>query len=310
MKLSRPSVTLKGLLEMTNLLLIPDAYTAVSQAQCEALLADGYAGLMAGAWGGYAPDLYNEMQANAQNSLRNMRQAGGLTSIYTNGTVRWVYSWGTIGPKNWWEETQKACGPELAKVSFIELDFEIKEPPLYIQSEDMLEFIADLRTVGVPLEGYSGPWFTDAMAEAGQRWDYSDVLDGYCHADYQDTRPTLEVGLGSHPMHPRLVGHQYSGGTILHGTNFDLNAFDSAFVKGAGEDMTAAEVQTAIATLKHGDCFGTDAGYEAYLFLTEGGNRRIRHITSQQVADREGYKVTKTLPYQVLAVLKRGDDII
>jgi len=233
----------------------PDAYTAVSPAQCNQMLADGATGLMVGVWGGgYAGKgnggLYDTMQANAQNSLRNMRQVGGRTAIYTNAGPRWTYPWGTIGPANWWEETQRAAGAELAKVSFIELDFEISDKGgLYIQSDDMLAFVAVLRTVAVPVIGYSSPWFTTLMHAAGQRYDYSTVLDGYNRADYADIRPTLECGLGLCPMHPKLVGHQYSGGTDVHGVNCDLNVIDGALYAtqpAGGNDMTPEECKAVV----------------------------------------------------------------
>jgi hypothetical protein len=216
----------------------PDAYTAVSPAQCNQMLADGSTGLMVGVWGGgYAGKgtggLYDVMQANAQNSLRNMRQVGGKTAIYSNAGPRWTYSWGTIGPKDWWAETQRAAGAELAHISFAELDFEIADTTgggLYIQSDDMLEFIADLRTLKVPVIGYSGDWFCGLMHAAGQRYDYSGVLDGYNPADYTHG-PVLAPR--TWPMHPRIVGVQYSGGSNVHGVNCDLNIIDSSLYTSA-----------------------------------------------------------------------------
>lgn len=209
----------------------PDTYQAVAPAQCEQMLADGAAGLMVGVWGGgYAGKgtggLYDIMQANAETSLRNMRQAGGRTAIYTNAGPRWTYSWGVIGPPQWWEESQRAAGSEMARVSFIELDFEIADGGLYIQSDDMIAFVADLRTVGVPVIGYSGDWFCGLMHAGGQRYDYADILDGYNPAVY-DQQPTLPAS-PSWPMHPRTIGKQYNGGSDLFGVNVDLNVIDAA----------------------------------------------------------------------------------
>ena len=200
---------------------------------CRAVKADGWSGLIQGAFsGGLAAPLYPEMRDHCQEALRNARQEGLLTAAYTNAAP-----WRS--PLFWFEKTIDHIGSELQYLSFIAVDHELMEEGRPTD-QDMRTFIDLLKGLGKPLIGYSADWFLGLRAAHGFRTQWPDRLDGYWHARY-NTTADWQLNRPRWMMDDRLVGKQYSGSTQIHGKTVDLNDFDSARIDqlGGEEDDVA-----------------------------------------------------------------------
>ena len=185
---------------------------------CRAVKADGWDGLIQGAFsGGLASPLYPEMRDHCQAALRNARQEGMRTAAYTNAAP-----WRT--PRFWFEKTIDNIGSELQHLSFIALDHELSEGNRPTDA-DMEEFIRLLRTLKKPIIGYSADWFVGMRAANGFKTKFA--LDGYWYARY-DNNPF--IGVPVWPMAQRIVGKQYTGSTQVHGKTVDKNEFDDVWL--------------------------------------------------------------------------------
>lgn len=195
-----------------------DTWIRNDRAWCRAVKADGWGGLVQGAFsGGLAKPLYPEMRDHCEEALRNARLEGMVTGAYTNAAP-----WRS--PQFWFDKTVEHIGAELEHLSFLVVDHELHEGARPTD-EDMREFIRLLKTLGKPLIGYSADWFLGMRAAHGFQTRFA--LDGYWYAHY-DRDPTL--GTPAWPMAPRIVGKQYRGSTTIQGKTVDLNEFDDAWI--------------------------------------------------------------------------------
>ncbi len=197
-----------------------DTWIGNDRAWCKAVKADGWGGLIQGAFsGGLAAPLAPEMAAHCESSLRNARQEGLITAAYTNAAP-----WRT--PQFWLDTTVDNIGGELQHLSFIVVDHELMEAGRPT-NQDMSTFIGLLKALGKPLIGYSGDWFLGMRAANGfnTRWD--NALDGYWYARY-DNNPL--IGQPTWSMHPRIVGKQYKNSHPVQGKAVDANEFDDVWL--------------------------------------------------------------------------------
>lgn len=203
-----------------TLIRLLDTYQGVTPKWCHDRLAEGWDGIIQGAWsGGFAPPLYSTMQKATRQSLRNMRAEGGITCFYTNAAP-----WRT--PQVWFDETMRAVGNEYQDCSRIFVDHELRDGALYTRPENVDEFIRLLRTLGKPVDGYSADWFLNTQVTAGLRITFD--LDAYWYAAY-DGQAVL--GLPRRKMCARIGGKQYQGSTTIDGVSCDLNVFDGSLFR-------------------------------------------------------------------------------
>jgi len=183
---------------------------------------DGHVGFSQGAFpGGYAAPLYPTMQACARNNLRIVRLAGfEYRDFYANAAP-----WRT--PQVWFDETMKAVGDEWDKVTRTCIDYEIADPPNFIQDADMHAFIALLQTLGHPVDGYSGTWFLDVQELALRRPTPAWEMDGDWYADYNARQ---EIVTPAKVLCLPVVGHQHTGSVMVDGVSCDISVYDDSVI--------------------------------------------------------------------------------
>lgn len=224
---------------------ILDTWVGVDRAWCDGVKADGWGGLIQGAFsGGMAEPLFPTMQTECENSLRNARAAGLLTAAYTNASP-----WYSVDQCIQW--TLDAIGDELDNLSFLVVDHELQGSDVQYAGyyagrptdEWMDEFITKLKALGKPLIGYSGDWFNGMRKAHGYKWQWPELLFGYWHARY-DGVPDVKVWPPLHPMHALVIGKQFTGSTIIRGKTVDQNEFDQVWIDSLTQeedDMSSEE---------------------------------------------------------------------
>lgn len=219
------------------------AFSRISPQWCNDRQAEGWRLLIQDVWtGGYANNA--GLRAVAEANLRDWRQQGGLTAVYSNAAPGgWMYDFGRTTPRLWVEESERNAGAELQHCVGSVADFEIADGNLIIYYSDMVEFIDRLEGWGKPAGTYSGDWFVGLMKL--RYGDASKVQFGkpYWYARY-DNVPIVRPSEVAHPMGP-VKAKQY-GGSQIAGVTVDENVFDDDFFGAQGDDDMTPEQEAKL----------------------------------------------------------------
>lgn len=234
---------------------------------------DGKVGFSQGAFpGGLAAPLYPTMQACARNNLRIVRQAGfPYRDFYTNAAP-----WRS--PQFWFDETMKAVGDEWDKVARTCIDYEIADPPNFIQDADMHAFIALLSGLGHPVDGYSGGWFIDLQEKALGRPTPAWEIAGYWYADYNGRG---DIVTPSKVLCLPVVGHQHTGTVNVDGVTCDISVYDDSVIPAQPQQESDDMLQTYRFPPMNG------------VYVVVGA--KLMHLKNIETADALGYDLSKTI---------------